>query len=380
MRLSVAAALFSILNATAQMPRFSQQTLATDLSGGYQVVASDVNHDGKLDLIALASNMTDLVWFENPGWQRHVVASNLHRMINLAAWDIDGDGIPELALAYEFYMNPAQSLGKVAILHHNGDPRQPWTLRQIDQLPTSHRLRWAHIDGSGRKVLVNAPLAAADALQPDYRGHVPLVFYRTDDWKRRLIGTAEQGIVHGIYIMDWDGDHRDEILIAGFLGVHLYKYSPNGKWARTEITAGDPDAWPRSGTSDIAVGQLKGNRFLATIEPWHGNQVVVYRRDRGSVRAWRRHVIDDSLLDAHTILTADFDHDGSDEIVVGCRGGQRGVYLYKFNAGKWVREPIDAGGIAAAGCAITDLDGDGKPEIACIGSATHNLKVYKYIQ
>src|SRR5579875_1490773 len=208
MRLSVAAALFSILNATAQMPRFSQQTLATDLSGGYQVVASDVNHDGKLDLIALASNMTDLVWFENPGWQRHVVASNLHRMINLAAWDIDGDGIPEIALAYEFSMNPAESLGKVAILHHEGDVRQPWKMEEIDRLPASHRLRWADIDGSGKKVLINAPLAAAHAQAPDYRGRVPLVYYRPDDWKRRLIGDAEEGIVHGIYVTDWDGDGR----------------------------------------------------------------------------------------------------------------------------------------------------------------------------
>jgi hypothetical protein len=46
------------------------------------VVACDLNHDGKPDLIALASNMTDLVWFENPGWQRYAITTNLSRMIN----------------------------------------------------------------------------------------------------------------------------------------------------------------------------------------------------------------------------------------------------------------------------------------------------------
>jgi hypothetical protein len=359
--------------------RFSQQTLATDLAGGYQVVACDLNRDGKPDLIALGSNITELVWFENPGWQRHVIASELRHMINAAAWDIDGDGVPEIAVAYGFSMNPADSIGNVAILHHNGDPRQPWTLHEIDRLPTSHRLRWAKIDSGGKRVLINAPLVGANAHAPDYRGHVPLVYYRPGDWKRNVVSDAEEGILHAIYVTDWFGDGRDELLIGSFLGVHLYSYQSNGGWSRTKIATGDPDAWPKSGTSDIAVGRLKGERFLAAIEPWHGKQVVVYRETRGDASGgtWNREVIDTTLLDGHTILTADFDDDSSDEIVAGYRGKPYGVYLYEFRDEKWKREPIDSGGISAAGCAIADLDGNGHPAIACIGSATHNLNVYR---
>ena len=62
--------------------RFREHTLATDLKGGYQVVPFDVNHDGKIDLIALASGMTELVWFENPTWERHVMATDVPHMIN----------------------------------------------------------------------------------------------------------------------------------------------------------------------------------------------------------------------------------------------------------------------------------------------------------
>ena len=53
--------------------KFVEHTLATDLKGGYQVIVADVNHDGKPDLIALASGMKELVWFENPTWERHVI-------------------------------------------------------------------------------------------------------------------------------------------------------------------------------------------------------------------------------------------------------------------------------------------------------------------
>lgn len=254
--------------------RFDKQVLADDLKGGYQVVACDVNGDGKLDLIALGSDMSDLVWFENPTWKRHVLASDLPSMINLACWSAGPGAIPTIAVAYGFSMKPEKSTGEVAVLTANQDPRNPWTARVIDRLPTSHRLRWADIGGNGNNVLVNAPLADVKATAPEYRGHVPLVYYKPGEWKRRPIGDAEEGIVHGIFVKDWDHNGRQDILIGGFLGIHLYRYGPDGKWSRTEIAKGSPRAWPKSGTSDISVGHLGKERFLATIEPWHGNEVV----------------------------------------------------------------------------------------------------------
>jgi hypothetical protein len=50
--------------------RFHETTLGRGLKGGYQVIAADLNKDGKPDLIALASGMPELVWFENPSWER----------------------------------------------------------------------------------------------------------------------------------------------------------------------------------------------------------------------------------------------------------------------------------------------------------------------
>ena len=346
---------------------FRERVVATDLDGGYQVVAADLNRDGKPDLIALASGMTDLVWFENPGWQRHVIASGLYGMINLAAWDIDGDGIPEIVVAHGFSMNIQKSAGILSLLHHNGDPRQPWTVHEIARMAGSHRLRVAN------GVLIDAPLAGPNAVAPDYRDHVPLVYFTPDDWKQHLIDNDNEGILHGLTIVDWDHGGRDSILTAGFSGIHLRRLM-NGKWVRTEISPGDPDPWPKCGASDVALGHLHGKPFITTIEPWHGNQVAVYTQSKNG---WQRDVIDSSLLDAHNINTADFDGDGNDEIVAGFRGAPHSVYLYRFENGHWARRILDNGGIAAAGCAIADLNGDGRPDVTCIGSSTHNLKWYE---
>ena len=358
----------------SQPLKFSKRVLADDLKGGYQTIACDVNGDGKLDLIALASGMNDLYWFENPGWERHVLAENLPGMINAACWNRGPGTVPTIAVAYGFSMRPRESSGIVALLSAGSDPSKPWKVREIDRIPASHRLRWADIDGSGNKVLIDAPLANAHTSPPEFKGHVPLVYYRAGEWKRHLIGDEEQGVVHGIYVTDWDHNGRDAILIGSFLGIHLYRFGRDGKWSRTEIAKGNPAPWPKSGTSDIAVGKLGSERFLAAIEPWHGNEVVIYR-DRAS--SWNREVIDDTLLDSHTIETTDFDRDGKDEVVVGFRGKPYGIYIYSWDGRKWNRQILEQGEVSAAGCAVTDLDGDGVPGIACIGSATHNLVLYR---
>lgn len=373
MRLVIAIVVCAATSSAAQAVRFAAHTVATGLSGGYQVVAVDMNHDGKLDLIALASNMSELVWFENPGWKRHVIAGNLSGMINLAAYDIDGDGIPEIVLASGFSMQAKKSVGVVSVLHHDGDPRQLWTSKEIDRLPTSHRLRWADIYGNGKKVVINQPLTAAQVDHPEDPTHTPLVFYDPAGWKRQQVSNEEEGVVHGIYIVDWDGDGRDEILTAGFSGIHLYKLAGDGRWTRTEIAKGDPAPWPKCGSSDVAVGRIASHRFLAAIEPWHGNQVAIYRE----AAKWQRSVIDDSIPDGHTILTADLNSDGSDEVIAGYRGKGVNIYSAEDPRGeRWSKQVLD-NSIAAAACAIADLNRDGRPDIVCIGSATANLKWYE---
>jgi hypothetical protein len=345
------------LLAAAPPATFVEHTLADDLRGGYQVVVADLNHDGKPDLIAIASGLHELIWFENPGWQRHVLATGQNRMINCA---VIGD---EIVLASEFSNEAKNSIGLVSVLRPGPDVRQPWTATEIDRLPTSHRLRVADLFEDGHPVVVNAALTAADASGPDYRGQTPLVYYVPGEWKRHVISTENSGVVHGIFVTS---DHC--LLTASFTGIHQFCFAKDGSVKRTEVAKGDPAPWPKSGSSDVTVGHLGKTRFLAAIEPWHGNQVVVYGTHG-------REVIDDSLLDGHTIQSADFEGDGNDEIIAGFRGQPHSVYLYRFSGDRWVRTVLDKGGMGAAACAVADLNGDHRPDVACIDST--RLKWYE---
>jgi hypothetical protein len=166
----------------------------------------------------------------------------------------------------------------------------------------------------------------------------------------------------------------DELLTASFEGVHLLDPAKPGTPAE-RITAGDPAPWPLSGASEILVGKLGKERILATIEPWHGDQVAVYRK-KG--KDWTRNVIDNQEKEGHTLHAADLDGDGRDELIAGFRGPGRSVYYYKADrkGETWTKVAIDKGGIAASGCAVADLDGDKRIDVACIGSASTNLKIY----
>ena len=359
---------------TAAPPEFQAHNVA-EFKQAAGIIAVDINHDGKVDLVVLPAATADLVWFENPTWEKHVIATNLKGMIDMVALNPDAEGIPEIVLAYEFSSKTKQSLGIVSLLKHDGDPRRPWKMTDIDRLPGTHRMRLADVDGSGKKVLIMSPVAAADTDPPDYKGNVPLNFYRPGEWKRQLIDNSNEGVVHGVTPVDWDHNGRDAILIAGFTGVRLYKLGKDGVWTHSELTKADPAPWPKGGASEIAVAHLGKERILATVEPWHGDKVAVYR-ERASV--WQREVIDDTLAFGHALLAKDFSGDGNDQLIAGCRDRADCLYIYNFDGKAWKRSLLDPN-MGATGCVIADINGDGKPDFACTGTTTNNVKWYENV-
>src|SRR5262245_51179855 len=156
---------------------FAPHDIDASFRGGYSVSVADFNKDGKPDVIANSLSVSELAWYENPTWEKHVIVPGTQQIVNEAMADIDGDGIPEIAFQSSFAMQAANSAGLNWIARHNGDPRAPWTVKKIDEFPTSHHVAWADLDGDGKPELLNAPLIGEKSLAPTYDQDKASVFW-----------------------------------------------------------------------------------------------------------------------------------------------------------------------------------------------------------
>jgi hypothetical protein len=376
-------------------PEFKVQEIERGLGVGYAVLPVDINRDAKPDLVVV--DQRRVVWYENPTWKRRVIIENQTKPDNVcvAAADIDGDGWVDLALGADWHPSNTRSGGTIQWLRRGETFDDRWSVHPIGEEPTVHRMRFVDLDVTGRPYLVVVPLMGRDSTAAknwlDGRP-VRLLAYRIpkdpvrDRWVPEVL---DQGlhVVHNFFpVPPARGQGRD-LLTASYEGVNLLTRSGE-KWTRRHIGAGNQER-PNSnrGSSEVKQGQLAGGRpFIATIEPWHGHQVVVYTPPEGGKGLWDRHVLDDRLKWGHAVWCADLDGDGGDELIIGVRdnlsdkpGERCGVRIYKATdttGTKWQRHLLDEGGVAVEDLAAVDLNNDGRVDIVAVGRASHNARIY----
>jgi hypothetical protein len=350
---------------------------------GYQVKVADLNMDQLNDIIAISDRMPEIYWYENPGWQKHLVSDKTVRNIDIAPNDIDKDGFIDLALVCRFDLKESDKGGYLYWLKNPGNISDEWNLSFIDSIPTSHRIQWIDLDCDGSNELINVPLVGRGAVAPDYAVPSELVYYKVKIkdgeliWKRNLIDNSIT-MCHGFEILRWDDDLFPDMLVAGFEGVFLFSNSTAG-WSKSLIGTGDRNPRPAQGASEVHSGFLGKRQFIATIEPWHGNKVVVYTQIKKLGTPWQRNVIDTSLDNGHAIACIDLNYDGLDEIIAGCREGPQSIYIYSYNEDqqKWAKHTLDEGSMSAAGICIFDYNLDGWPDIVSCGNNTNNIVLYE---
>lgn len=360
------------------------------------VAMVDIEGDKDLDLVAMGNDA--ITWYENPQWTPHLLSPTLKNLnVCMAFADLDGDGLPELAAGADWQFENTTGGGSLHVLVRGDDVRQPWRSAHLLDEPSIHRIRWADLDGDAQPELYVAPLKGRGTTDPDFR-ETGVRLLRLTPPKDLLgapwpveVATQDYHVMHNL-IPFRAQDGRDRMLTASFEGITLLERATDGSWKNRHLSDASPQPWPRSGASEIKVGQLApGLPVIGTIEPWHGNVVSVYTPDSAApledVTEWKRNVLDESFNQGHAIAWVDFDGDGRDELVAGHRepGSKSktvGLYLYRFDAFTSGGEvtfnklPIDEGGMATEDIAIGDVNGDGVPDIFAAGRATHNLKLY----
>jgi hypothetical protein len=373
-------------------PAYSQERRVIDenFPGAYQVEVADVNGDKRPDIIAVGGGTC--AWYENPTWTKRVVTGPKQTpgIISSATADLDGDGRAEIAIAYEFAMNTPAS-GKLVLAAQGRTTDHPWTLIPMADVGSIHRLRFGDVTGDGKLDLVVAPIFGLKARPPRYEDPALLLAFvaqgdpRSGGWSRAAL--TQRPVTHAIEVRSVPHVPGHAVVLTAdnegvsLVGEGAVTDGPSLTFTARKLVAGAPGDAPQRGCSEIHLGRMSdGRHILATLEPWHGSQVVIYPElEAGLRRFGARTVIDDTLDAGHALWVADVDGDGDDEVLAGHRGKDHRVALYDFDRARkaWTRTVLDRD-IAAQDLRGGDLDGDGTPEVVAVGGATHNVVWYRF--
>ena len=299
--LGMVTSILSLSTGWADEVVFQEQLLPTKLKVGYAVRLLDMNDDKRLDIVIVDSKR--ILWLENPTWKEHVLIETPDKTDNVcfAPHDIDGDGHLDFAVGADWTVNTKEG-GSIQWITGGASKQGPWESRSIGTEPTVHRMQFADCNGDGRPELYVLPLLGRNTTRPHFQeAGVRLLAYeipqdpRGGTWKPQVV-SDEMHVTHNFWPTDLNEDGKLDLLVVSFEGVNLLQRQDDGSWKRTLIGTGDQKSSPNRGASEIKVGRFAdGSPYIATIEPWHGNQVVVYTPPTDDKQTlWNRHVIDDN--------------------------------------------------------------------------------------
>jgi hypothetical protein len=343
------------------------------------VAVADVNRDGKPDILA------GDVWYAAPEWKMHELrtvgqydgSKGYSQTFANFAQDVNGDGwVDSIIIGMpgepcRWYENPKNKPGH-------------WKERIVVNSACNETPLFADLLGSGRPVLLFAVrpqgLMAWFSIPEDLAAL----------WDVHVIAGPDapgtERYSHGLGVGDVNRDGRNDVLITGGWWeapqdrtksnwtFHSAKLGP----ACANMLVYDVDA---DGDSDVITSSAH-NYGMWWFEQMPGKNGPEFKQ----------HVICDDFSQAHAIILVDMNGDGIQDLVTGKRyfahqgkdpGGHEPAVLYWFELRRgrqrkveFVQHQIDDNSGVGTQFEVSDINGDGKPDIA-----TSNKKgVYVFLQ
>ncbi|AGA29798.1 FG-GAP repeat domain-containing protein [Singulisphaera acidiphila] len=292
--------------AIAEEPTFKTHTI-NGKSGFESAGVFDVDGDGQLDIVSGDT------WYQAPSWTPSKVRDvarqgTYYNEFATLPLDVNGDKKIDFVSCAYFSKN-------VGWVENPGAKGKEWTYHEIDLPGTSEAAVLVDLNGDGK---------------PDVLPNVTtrVVWYELEQaaakpvWKKHDFGTEAAG--HGVGSGDVNGDGRVDLLTpkGWFEGpadpkAETWVWHPEWNLGATgiQIFARDVDG---DGLSDLVYGV--------------GHDYGLYWMKQGKgangERTWEKHEIDRSIASVHTLLWADLNGDGREELITGKR-----VYAHEIEPG-----------------------------------------------
>ena len=345
-------------------PKFVYKEVDSKFQGGRPTccLVHDLNRDGLKDIIIGSYNEeNNLVWYENPTWQRHLMA-NINLEAGGALIDINNDGRLDIIGGNDYKGD------ELYWVEAPEDPTQLWKVHLIDkEFKKYHDQAFGDIDGDRKKELI-IPTQGGEKVMVYYIPKDPTV----EPWPKscRNIIADEVADLEGIAAVDINRDGVTDIVCGGYWFIKA-KGEPN-RWItqqfsqlkKTKLAVGDinNDSYP---DIILAEGEIDSGKLV-----WHAGPEYD-----------REYFIDENLFHPHSLVIEDFDHDDHLDIIVGEMGLKeygpkaRIIFYHNKGNGEGFEKTIVSKGIPTHNTVCTDIDNDGDIDIICKSFAERTVGI-----
>ncbi len=277
--------------------------------------------------------------------------------------DVDGDGKPDI-ISVDWF-------SKSSTWFKNTGASGEWPMTLIEQNGNFECGNLADVLGHGK----------ADCVLPDVKR---TVWYEQVKGGLAIHVVSEKPMNFGGGAGDLNGDGRPDI-IRPDAWFEAPADPRKGEWIERPIKLGSKEDGKSEHTAQILVFDVNGdglNDLICSSAHRYGIFWYEQFREGGEIK-FKRHLIDDTWTQAHSLALGDLDGDGKPELVAGKRfmahngkdpeeDAPLGVYYYKLQVKpevKWTKHVItfNQGVGSGLNVCLADMDGDSDLDVVVTG-------------
>ena len=342
-----------------------QQTFAVGLTPRSSVIATDLNGDGIADVIVANSGSNDLSVLLSNGNGTFRPAQNFlagTKPFAIAAADINGDGKLDVTIAD--YSGGAYGNGLAAVLVGNGNGT--FQFRQVAVMTLPSAIGAADVNGDGRTDLIVGNIG--NAYQ---KSSISLLLGNGDGTFQSQQTFTTVFSPESIAVADFNGDGRPDLAVADYGGadVGISLGNGNGTFQAMETFA-TFDSKPDSIVTADVNGDGILDLVLACKDYSNDNVNVLLGYGNGTFRPYGAFAGGKLPLG---LGVSDLNGDGKPDLVVADGGNSGTVAVLLGNGnGTFLADRTISLGAASLSVAVSDVNGDGVPDIV---TATNSVAV-----